>query len=150
MLTRMCLKKRKRNTNTPLKIFYENAYCLTNKTSVTTKKLADKLIFQRHGTGYDLSMMRISYKLTKRPTKTEKFEKSLKKYNIIKTICYKLTASGTSIIQSSITSWVDRSAFYGYIKKKNRQKQQNQKIFIEKSVEVNKKWTVQYNFSIFS
>ena len=41
-------------------------------------------------------MMRISNKLTKKKTKTEKFKKSLKIYNIInfETIRYKMTASG--------------------------------------------------------
>ena len=41
-------------------------------------------------------MMRISHKLTKKTTKTENFEKSLKMYNIIKfeTFRYKMTASG--------------------------------------------------------
>ena len=41
-------------------------------------------------------MTRIRYKLTKRTTKTEKFEKSLIMYNIVilKSICYKLTAGG--------------------------------------------------------
>ena len=56
----------------------------------------DSLIFGIQGIGWDLSMTRISYKLTKRTTKTEKFEKILEMYNIIiyKTIGYKLTASG--------------------------------------------------------
>ena len=41
-------------------------------------------------------MMRISYKLTKKTTKTEKFKKSLEMFNMIKfeTIRYKMTASG--------------------------------------------------------
>ena len=48
--------------------------------------------------GRDLSMMKISYKLTKRTTKTEKFEKKMKIYVInIKTILYKLSASGNII-----------------------------------------------------
>ena len=43
-------------------------------------------------------MMKISYKLTKR-TKAEKFENSMKKYNIrnFKTNCCKVTASGKII-----------------------------------------------------
>ena len=54
------------------------------------------LIFELQGIVWDLSMTRISYKLTKRTTKTEK---SLKTYDIInfKTIPYKLTASGNII-----------------------------------------------------
>ena len=35
------------------------------------------LIFQIQGTGWDLSMMRTSYKLKKRTTKTEKIEKNV-------------------------------------------------------------------------
>ena len=56
------------------------------------------LIFEIQGIGRDLSTTRISYKLTKR-TKTEKFEKSLKMYNIItyNTIRYSLTVSGNII-----------------------------------------------------
>ena len=55
-------------------------------------------------------MTRISYMLSKRTTKNEKIEKSLKilkRYNIMnfKTICYILTASETSFIQSSIASY---------------------------------------------
>ena len=51
------------------------------------------------GTRWDLSMMKISYKLTKRASKTEKFEKYLKMYDIIdfQTIRYKLTAAGSVI-----------------------------------------------------
>ena len=54
------------------------------------------LFLEIQGTRCDLSTMRISYKLMKRTTKTEKFEKFLKKYNIInfKTIQYSLIASG--------------------------------------------------------
>ena len=57
------------------------------------------LIFEIQGNGRDLSITRISYKMTKRTTKTAKFEKSLKMYNIInfKTIRYKLTALGKII-----------------------------------------------------
>ena len=35
------------------------------------------LIFEIQGFGWDLSMMRINYKLTKRTTKTEKFKKKI-------------------------------------------------------------------------
>ena len=45
--------------------------------------------------GWDLSLMKISYYLTKRTTKTEKLEKYFKMFIInFKTINYKLTASG--------------------------------------------------------
>ena len=55
----------------------------------------DMLFFEIQGIGWDHSMTRISYKLTKR-TKTEK---SLNIYNIIifQTIGYKLTVSGNKI-----------------------------------------------------
>ena len=54
----------------------------------------DLLIVEIQGNGWDLSMTRISYKLSIRTTKTKKFEKSLKMYNIInfKTPCYILTS----------------------------------------------------------
>ena len=47
------------------------------------------VIIEIQGIGWDLSMTINSYKLTERTTKTEKFEKSLKMYNIInfKTSC---------------------------------------------------------------
>ena len=45
--------------------------------------------------GWDLSLMKISYNLTKRTTKTEKLEKYFKMFIInFVTIRYKLTASG--------------------------------------------------------
>ena len=43
----------------------------------------DTLIFEIQENGWDLSMMRKSYNLTKRKTKTEKFEKFLQMSNII-------------------------------------------------------------------
>ena len=57
------------------------------------------LIFEIQGIGCDLSMSRIDYKLMKTTTKTEKYEKSLKIYNIInfKYLRCKLTASGNII-----------------------------------------------------
>ena len=75
-------------------------------------------------------MLKISYKLTKRTTKTEKNENSFKVlqlYNFInfKTIRNKLTVK--SLIQSLITSLWDRSAFNDYLKIKKKQKQQFQK-----------------------
>ena len=51
--------------------------------------------FEIQGIWKDLSITRLSYMLTKRTTKTEKIEKSLKMYNInFKNIYHKLTASG--------------------------------------------------------
>ena len=53
--------------------------------------------------GWELSMMKLGYKLTIRTTKSENFGKSLKVINIInfKTIRYKVTASG-NIIHSNL------------------------------------------------
>ena len=57
------------------------------------------IISEIQGIGWDLSITRISKKLTKATTKNEKVEKSLKMYNIIKfkTIQYKLKTSGNII-----------------------------------------------------
>ena len=52
----------------------------------------DMFFFGIQEIGCDLSLMKIKYNLTKRTTKTEKFEKCLKKYIInFKTKDYKLT-----------------------------------------------------------
>ena len=60
------------------------------------------LIFKIQGIQWDLSLMRISYNLTKRTKKAEKIENSLKMFQMyivinFKTIRYKLTASGKTI-----------------------------------------------------
>ena len=71
---------------------YKNAYCTPNKASVT-KKSVHMLIFETQEIGCDFSLMKISYKLRKKTTKTEKFEKQLKVYIInFKTKSYELTA----------------------------------------------------------
>ena len=52
----------------------------------------DMLICEIRETGLDLFLMKISYNLTKKTTKIDKFEKCLKKYIInFKTKGYKLT-----------------------------------------------------------
>ena len=68
---RMCKKKRKRNTNIDHpQHFYENAYSPANKTSVLTwKNINEKIVCEQQRGGWNLSMMRTNYKLTKR-TKT--------------------------------------------------------------------------------
>ena len=60
----------------------------------------DILFFEIEEGGWDLSMMKMSYNLTKRTTKIEKFEKTLKVYNIkiFRTVCYKLTATSNIIL----------------------------------------------------
>ena len=63
------------------------------------------LFFEIQGNEWNASLMRISYKMTKRTPKTEKIENYLKMYIIIfLTIRYELAASVESLIQSSITS----------------------------------------------
>ena len=62
-------------------------------------------LFEIQEIGWDLSLIKISYNLKERTTKTEKFENYSKRYIILfKTIRYKLTVSGNTLIQSSITS----------------------------------------------
>ena len=75
----------------------KNAYCPKNKTSVT-KNIIGVLSLEIQEIGWDLSLMKISYNLTKRTTKNEKFEKNFNMFIInFKTIRYKLTASGNII-----------------------------------------------------
>ena len=58
----------------------------------------DMLIFETQDIGCDLSSIKVKYNLTRRTTKTEKFEKYLKMYIIsFKTKGYELTASGNII-----------------------------------------------------
>ena len=92
-------------------------------------------IFELQGIEWHLSLMRISYKLSKRPTKTE-FEKFFNMFKIINfmIIRYKPTTSGKPFIQYSNKSLQDRSAFYVYIKSKKQAKKRKFKT-IGKSVE---------------
>ena len=54
--------------------------------------------------------MKISYNLTKRTTKTEKFERCFKLFGkIFKVICYKLTASGN--INPELQAYETRQQF---------------------------------------
>ena len=101
------------------------------------------LIFKIKGIGWDLSMMRVKYKLTKRTTNTKKIEKSSKIYSIttFKTIRYKLTASGKFLfIQFSITSFWDLSTNYGYLKNNKQAKAANSKKENKNSVEAFQKY----------
>ena len=92
-------------------------------------------IFEIQGIGWHLTLMRISYKLSKRPTKTE-FEKFCNLFKIINfmTIRYKSTTSGKPFIQYSNKSLQDRSAFYVYMKNKKQAKKRKFKK-IGKSIE---------------
>ena len=47
---------------------YKNAYCPSNKTSVTNN-ISRYVIFETQEIGWDLSLMKISYNLTKRNNK---------------------------------------------------------------------------------
>ena len=60
------------------------------------------LLFKLQGIVWDLSIMRLSYKLKKRTTKTEKMEKSFKMFKLynssnFKTIRSKLTALAKNV-----------------------------------------------------
>ena len=86
---------------------------------------------------WDLSLMKISYNLTKRTTKNEKFEKNFNMFIIsFKTIRYQLTASGSII--HSIFKWKPMGA----VSNLRLPKEQNSKLktkLSEKSVEGIKK-----------
>ena len=76
--------------------------------------------FERQEIGCDLSLMKISYKLTKKTT-TEKFEKYLKVYIInFKTKGYELTASG-NIINSILNYKLKRLVSNLRLPKKQKQ-----------------------------
>ena len=98
LLPECAKKKRKRKTNTTLTNLLRKRVLSTNQNQNISYNIitVDMLIFEIQGIEFDLSKTRLSYRLTKRTTKTEK---SLKKYNIInfKTIRYKLTALGKII-----------------------------------------------------
>ena len=69
--------------------------------------------------GWDLSLMKISYNLTKR-TKTENFEKNFNMFIAnFKTVPINWLLRVTSFIQCSIRSLWELSAIYGYLKNKN-------------------------------
>ena len=86
----------------------------------------EKLIFEFQGVGWDLSMIRISYKLTKRRTKTIRkaiYKKNEKLKNWKQLISYTLRLFAINclhrvipFIQSSNRSLWDFSAYHDYIK----------------------------------
>ena len=81
--------------------------------------------------GWDLSLMKISYNLTKRTTKTEKLEKYFKMFiiNFI-TICYKLTGSGN--INHSIINYKPMRPVINLRLPKEQEQQIQEKIEREK------------------
>ena len=81
-------------------------------------------------------MMRISYKLTRRTTKTEKFEKSLIIYNLIifKTIGYKLKVSGNHINVTVNYNFMRPVRILRLLKNIKNAKTANSKKLSEKSV----------------
>ena len=95
--------------------------------------------------------MKMSYNLTEKTTRTEKFEKYLNMYIInFKTNCYKLTASG-NVIHSILNYKLLRPAGNLRLpKNKNRQNSKLKKKFSGKSVEDIKNRTFYNYFSIFN
>ena len=98
------------------------------------------LIFGIHGIGWDLSMMLqavISYKLSKKTTKTEKFEKSLKLYNInFMTIRHKLTDS-CNIINSILKYKVMKTVSILWLNTRKQQIKKARKKSSEKPLKCN-------------
>ena len=91
----MLKEEKKKHKTDHSKNIYKNAYCPTKKTSVTNQISRCVFFLEIQEIGRDLLMMKISYKLTKRTTKTEKFEKNGKMYIInFKTISHKLSPLG--------------------------------------------------------
>ena len=117
-----CAERKEKNKYTTHKTFMKTHIVQQTKHQVghNISRQVNVGRHQKHGIWCDLSMMRISYKMTNW-SKTEKIEIFWKLDNIINftTIRYKLTAYGNFIHQYLITScWWDRSALYQYIKKK--------------------------------
>ena len=84
-------------------------------------KSLDLLFIVIQEIGSDLSLMKISYILTKRTTKTEKFEKYLKMYTQnFRTIHYKLAAS-VKIIHSILNCKLVRPVSNLYLPKEQKQ-----------------------------
>ena len=132
-------KKKKKRKND----YSKNVYCQQKKASVTNN-ISRYVIFDTQGIGCDLSLMRLSYNLTKRTTKTEKSEQYLKMYiiNFVRLKATNWVLRVKSLIQYSITSLRDLSAIYGYLENKNRKKRAiSRKKLSEKSVEGIKKLT---------
>ena len=75
LLLTECAKRREKETSIPLTKLLRKRI-LSNKQSISYNIISEGMLdFEKQGFGWDLSMMRISYKLTKRKTKSEKFEK---------------------------------------------------------------------------
>ena len=126
--------KRKRNTNTPLTNFLGKRILCKTKHQLQYD-ISYYVVFRIQGIWYDLSMIRISFKLTKTVLKTEKIVNSLKMYDLInfKPIRYRLTTLSNTIYSIIKYKLWDRSAFYGCLKnKKDMQKKQIQKEWARK------------------
>ena len=90
------------------------------------------LVFKLHGIVWELSMVRTSYKLTKRTTQAEKIEKSwkiLKVYYIrnFEIALYKLTALGNIIHPNIIYKLMRLISILGQVKNKKRSETANSK-----------------------
>ena len=92
----MLKEEKKKHKTHHIKYVYKKAYFPTNKTSATNQ-IRRYVFFEIQEIGRDPSMLKISYNLTKRKTKTEKLEKKMKMYINFKTIRYKLSASGNIV-----------------------------------------------------
>ena len=97
--------------------------------------LVEILFFEIHGIGWNLSMTRTSYKLTKKTTKTGKIEKYSKMYNIkcFKTVRYKLTASGNILHLMGNYNFLRPFCILRLPKEFKKQKQQIEKKLSERT-----------------
>ena len=79
------LKEEKKETQklTSQKTFIKTHFVQANISDEIISEEIQKKLLEIQKNGWNFSMMKISYKLTKRTTKTEKFGNSLKMYNIV-------------------------------------------------------------------
>ena len=91
----------------------------------------DMLFLEAQEIGWDFSLLKISYNLTKRTTKTEKLEKYFKMFFInYKTIRYKLTASDN--INHSIFNYKPMRSVFNIRLPKEQEQQLQEKTEREK------------------
>ena len=83
LLLTECDKRREKETSIPLTKLLRKRI-LSNKQSISSDIISVSMLdFEKQGIGWNLSMMRISYKLTKRTTKSEKLKNFRKLCNIM-------------------------------------------------------------------
>ena len=127
------LKEEKKKHMPLIKLLWKRI--LSNKQNISYDILSvDMLIFEIQGNGWEFSLMRISYKLTQRTTKTENL-KNFWKCIILQTL-WLFVKNGllwvTSLIQHLITSLWDRSTFFAHKEEKQAKKRQIQNTLREK------------------